>query len=304
LKDLVPNTYYTVVATPLNTLQSTGTTKNTIFATLSEVITGLSSNAITATSVTLSWNSYIGEYSLLRWLPEMMPVTISSSILSYTIQNLTSNLTYDIELTPYNRANVASQKSSIQVLTLPDLMGSLTSVTSSNAVLTWARNDSQPGYSNLNIQLYQGSTSLSNVSFTYDSTIALYNMQHLAPNTLYSALLTSYGISGVPSVAQTIPITTLASRLQPLTFTQVGTGGNNYLLSWGTGDYSYVNISYLNNGIVTTQSNINVKSVEVSLSSLDTRVVFTVFAYNRNNVVSHSRSITFVSNNGVSISYG
>ena len=111
-----------------------------------------------------------------------------------------------------------------------------------------------------------------------------------------------YSDTNIAGVSTISTFSTIITPLSSLTMTLLS--GTNYMLSWGPGDYSYVNMSWVKNGITTTQTNITASSIEVSLSDPNNNIVFTVKAYNKDNIVSSVRSINFVSVDGVAISFG
>jgi hypothetical protein len=298
--NLIPNHAYTFTGVPVNTLAITGPSCNVSSVVTLPFIPGvLTSSNILSRSATVSWSNIRGYYdhAVLAW--SNLSSYIGSNSSNYSVCNLLPNTVYNASLTPYNYSNVAGSSLNTSISTLAEVGVSISNITTSNAIAslyTTATNS----YSNLQLQLSSASgTVLSNIFM--DSNTPTQTLANLSANNAYTLTAIPYDNNGVIGTCNINTFYTLTSGIQPLSLTL--NSYENYTLYWGAGNYTYVNVSWLTNGITTTQSNVTQSQLYVYLGTSSNNVTFTVTPYNQYNIAGPSRSIAVRTENSVAISF-
>ena len=296
--NLLPNTSYQFQIRPRNVADVYGPSITT-----SAIVTGPSAlgpvtvTSITGTSATANWQPYTGAGATLSW-SNVTSALIGSNITSSNITSLLPNYPYVFTVTPYNSINTAGPSSlSPSITTLPFLSNvTISSIGTSNATVTILPGiTSTPAYSNIVLSFIQNGATRTVSLVNQSSTI----LGGLLENTTYTVTAVPYNSIGTagPSVVAA-PFTT-KTYLGPLT---LGNEGNDYFLSWGTGTYSTVTVSWT--GTTSgTQAGITTATVTIFINSTNASYVFSVTAYNSIGTPSQTRSIQISVINGVVISF-
>lgn len=306
--NLTPNAAYDFIMIGGNTLQqySTPIVINNVI-TLPAYVSNFSVEP-SSNQATIQWDdlgNQVDTYSLVVTSKTVPPIVESSNVYSAPLSNklitsLLPNKPYTAAITPYNYINQSNVSSSNDFWTFGTIPSSgVSNITSSNALAYW---DTTAGnYSNINLSLYAipSSTPLSNITFNSEAFVGL---NYLQPNTSYRTLLTPYNDIGVAGYCNVIDFTTDTSPLGPLSFTMISKP-NNFILTWGSGDYSYVNVDWTINTVDFSQSNITGPTMEVSLPLPNNTILFTVSSYNSINKMSNRRSLHVVTNDYIAIAY-
>jgi len=295
---LYPNTGYTFIITPYNSLQQNGnvyTVSNII--TLPSQLTNINT-VISPYSCILNWsNIYQNAYTQVSW-SNLLNITTSNSqkiinTSNYIITNLTPNTRYNIILNTYNYSNISGTYSLIPITTYASVNTSVINVTTNSATINWITDSSNnyynyPSYSNININIFGSNNNYiynSNLGFVFNSNI-LYTLNNLNQSVLYNINTIVYNTNNTSNIYNTLFSTT--GFLPKLIVTEPSK--NLFNISWLTGKYDHVKYMYNNSDGSTTSNIMYDTSVSLSITSYYV-LKFTVIPYNNLNIPGQPSSV-------------
>lgn len=285
---VLPNVTYTIIVTPYSIIGA-GITATTTATTL-PVLTSLSQYAVTSTAITIG---IAGSYSYVQisWKDIYGYTQYSSnfagSVFTTGPAQLTTNMYYTIQVTPYNSVNVAGAALSMYAVTLAIIdYGQIT--------ITYVRTTT------LYVSWNLGSASTVAVSYTLTGSGNIIGYTRIAgtslpisgltPNTRYTFTITPYNSANAPNGAG-------AYNMNVLTLADIGSLSvasltpTTVTLTWAVIDpYNYVTVSwYLFNSptVLGTTANImyaSAKSTQISGLTANTKYTFVITPYNADGV--------------------
>jgi hypothetical protein len=304
LQNLQPNTAYSFNIAPYNysNIINTAGILSTSTITLGSIDPNSVTTLINTGSVLeIGWANINCAYSMINYRSlqdqnsQLVPVTdINGNPLQifdpfYTFNEINANVTYEFDITPYNRNNLPGATVIYNITSLPSILDihiNQSKTTYNSLEIDWLIQGYYYNYAVINWSSIYGSFNSTN-QYSFNAISTSYVINNLQPNTLYTVIAFSYN-AGTP------PLNNVSSSVATITLPKIINVSQNIYTN-----YAVFNISGGYSNIAVTQNGLNkglyLKNQAITLSSLNVNSAYNISftPYNDNNLSGSTCNISF-----------